>query len=91
LKGIFRRLPAHYSQEAALQALGTRWRAKRIEYQQNKLKRHGIAVPVTGTINAPISPAALEEIVVGILYFFSFIIISIFITTIIIIIIVGVF
>lgn len=72
MKGIFRRLPAHYSQEAAIHALGTRWRVKRIEYSHNKMKRLGHEVPVTGTINAvpvaavaavaaPTTPATLEE------------------------------
>lgn len=50
---FFRRLPAHYSQEAAIHALGTRWKVRRMELQEKRMARKGIEIPVTGTINAP--------------------------------------
>jgi len=58
---FFRRLPAHYSQEASVHALGTRWRVRKLEYQQRKLARKGIEVPITGKINLPPRLDELEE------------------------------
>lgn len=60
---LFRRLPAHYSQEASLHALGTRWRVRKLELQQKKLQRNGIEVPISGTINFPQLP--LEQMEAG--------------------------
>lgn len=56
---IFRRLPAHYSMEASVHALGTRWRVRKVELQQRRLKKKGMEVPITGIVNMP--PSDLEK------------------------------
>lgn len=60
--GVFRRIPAHYSQEASVHALGTRWRVRKLEMHEKKLARHGQTEPITGHINfPPTPPIELEE------------------------------
>lgn len=63
---FFRRLPAHYSQESAVHALGVRWRVKKTELNEKKLARNGMPSEVTGTINMPDANAVpLEDLEAG--------------------------
>lgn len=50
---IFRRLPAHYSMEASINALGTRFRVRQLQFHEHRAKKHGLETPITGSINMP--------------------------------------